>query len=108
MFRGSNLYIFQSPTVKLKLENAGDRFYSVSKMCMERFFDGNFHELTILIPEEFYTRSVLAQESPIRIQFFPLDKEDCAFSRRIFFGQKSVFILNYKFLQTSIHAKKPR
>ena len=92
----------------MKLENAGDRFYSVSKMCMERFFDENFYELTILIPEEFYTGSVLAQEFPSWIQFFPLDRENCAFSRRNFFGQKSVFILNYKFLQTLIHAKKPR
>ena len=87
-FRGRNLYIFQSSTVKLKLENAGGRFYSVSKMCMERFFDGNFYELTILITEEFYTGSVLAQEFPIWIQFFPLDRENCAFFKEKFFWSK--------------------
>ena len=35
-FRGNDLYTFQRPTVKLILENMGDRFYGVSEMCMKR------------------------------------------------------------------------
>ena len=54
-FRGTNLYTFQSSTVKLELENARDRFCSVSKMCMEI----TFKEITILIPKTFLTCVVL-------------------------------------------------
>ena len=45
---------------------------------------------------------------PIRIQFFRLDRESCEFWSNNFFGQKSVFTLNYKFLQTLIYTEKTR
>ena len=37
-----------------------------------------------------------------------LHRESCAFSSRNLFGQKSVFTLNCKFLQTFIHTEKTR
>ena len=39
---------------------------------------------------------------------FLLDKESCAFSSSNFFGQKLVFTLKCKFLQTLIHTEKTR
>ena len=59
-------------------------------------------------PTAFLARGVLVYEFPIRIQLFPLDGESCAFLSSSLFGQKSVFTLNCKLLQTLIHTEKTR
>ena len=64
--------------------------------------------MIILIPKACLTRGVLAYEFSIRIKFFLLDRESCAFSSSNVLGQKSVFSLNCKFLQTLIHTEKTR
>ena len=43
-----------------------------------------------------------------RKSLFLLDRESCAFSNSNLFGQKSVFTLSCKFLQTLIHTEKTR
>ena len=43
---------------------------------------------------------------PNKNQFFPLDRK--AFSSSNLFGQKSVFTLNFKFIQTLTHAENTR
>ena len=51
---------------------------------------------------------MLGYEFPIRIQLLPLGRESFAFSSSNLLGQKSVFTLNCKFLQTLKHTEKTR
>ena len=44
-----------------------------------------------MIPKTFFlARGVLTEEFSIKVQFFPLDRESCAFSSSNFFGQHTL------------------